>query len=507
MLKKEPPPQTSMQLDVLEGTYPEVKSDVLVLGLFEDEPLNPPIRYIDERLEGLLAKAHQKKTLTGEYKQLKVYPLNSKPEWVVLVGLGKKSQWNLERLRRIAGLSAKAARQLGKTYTTNIHLYGPSTPTDNAKATAMGTYMGLYQFTKYKTRDLEKVKAIDHVTLLDTDKQKTDLVKGANEGIIIAESVNIARDLVNTPSADMTPKILASEAKRICKAAGCSVDIWSKRDCEKKGMNAFIGVSKGSDQEPQLIVIDYGPRKQKPIVLCGKGVTFDTGGYSIKTPYTYMSDMKCDMAGAAAVIGAIRSAALLKVPQRIVGIIPATENTINGSAQKPGDVVKAMNGKTIEVINTDAEGRLVLADALSFAEATYQPQAIVDLATLTGAIVVALGYHHSGLFSRNDELANRILSASSNTGDAVWRMPLIDEHAEFLRSDVADIRNIQKGTDSGAIVGAVFLQQFVDKTPWAHIDIAGPAFLNEEREYLPKQGTGAGVRLLVDMLQQWQTMD
>jgi leucyl aminopeptidase len=495
-----------MQIDVLDSTYPEVKTDVLILGMFEDEPLNPPIRYADELLNGLLAKANQKKMLTGEYKQTKAYPLANKPEWVLVVGLGKKAQWNIERLRKVAAVSAKQARQLGKSFATNLHVLGPSTPFENAKAVTLATTLGLYQFSKYKTRDLDKIKTVDHVTLIDTDRQKTELVKGMNEGLIIAESVNMARDLVNTPAGDLTPKNLASEAKRICKQAGCSVDIWDRRDIEKKGMNALLGVSRGSDQEPQFIIIEYGPKKQKPIVLCGKGVTFDTGGLSIKTPYQYMVDMKCDMAGGAAVIAALRAAALLKVPQHIIGLIPATENTINGSAQKPGDIVKAFNGKTIEVLNTDAEGRLILADALSYAE-TLQPQAIIDLATLTGACIIALGYAHAGLFTRNDQLRERLVAASKETGDLVWPMPLTDEYMDMVKGDVSDLRNIQRGTDSGAIVGAVFLQQFVEKTPWAHLDIAGTAYLTEEKEYNPKFATGAGTRLLIDLLQKWQTIE
>ncbi len=495
-----------MQLDVLEGAYPEVKSDVLILGLFEDEPLNPPVRYADELLKGILSKANQKKTLTGEFKQIKIYAHSAKPEWILLIGLGRKAQWNLERLRRVAALSAKAARQLGSNVTTNLHLHGPATAAENAKAVALGTALGVYQFTKYKTRDLDKIKTIEHVTLIDTEKQKPELARGANEGLIIAESVNMARDLVNTPALDLIPRQLANEAKRIGKAVGINVDVWDKKAIEKKGMNALLGVARGSEHEPQFIVLEYGPKKLKPIILCGKGVTFDTGGLSIKVPYTNMLDMKMDMAGAAAVIAAMRAASLLRVQQHIIGLIPATENAINGLAQRPGDVVKALNGKTIEVANTDAEGRLILADTLSYAE-TLQPQAIIDLATLTGACIVALGYVHTGLFTKSDELANRLLHASAATGDLVWRLPLTEDYNDTVRSDTADIRNINKGTDSGAIVGAVFLQHFVDKTPWAHLDIAGPAFLGEEKDYNPKQGTGAGVRLLVELLQRWQSME
>jgi leucyl aminopeptidase len=473
--------------------------------MFEDE-FNPPVRYADEVLKGTLTKLHQKKQLTGEYKSVKALPFNNKPEWLVIVGLGKKDAMTLERLRRLAGVSAKAARQLGRNFATNIHLLCPGSAYDNAKAVTTGTILGLYQFTKYKTQDVDKIKTIDNIVLLDTEKQKPELTRGCNEAQVIADSVNIARDLVDAPPAELTPRQLAQEAKRICKAVGCSVDTWDRKDLEKKGMNAILGVSRGSDQEPQFIIIEYGPKKQKPIVLAGKGITYDTGGLSIKTPYTSMVNMKGDMAGAAAVIATLRAAALLKMQQRIIGLIPAAENAINGNAQKPDDIIKSFNGKTIEVINTDAEGRLVLADTVAYAE-TLQPQAIIDLATLTGACLVALGYLHAGLFTRNETLLQRLEAASQATGDLLWRMPMTEEYAEALKSDVADIRNLGKDSYAGAIMGAVFIQSFVEKTPFAHIDIAGPAFLAEEKEYSPKQGTGFGVRLLVDMLQKWETME
>lgn len=493
-----------MQIDVLEGTYPEVKTDVLVLGMYEED-LNPAVKYADELLEGTLTKLNQKKQLTGEYKQVKAYPF-TKPEWIVIVGLGKKEAFTLERLRRVSGVAAKAARQLGRTYTTNIHQFTTATPFERAKAVATGTVLGLYQFTRYKTQDLDKIKLVDNVVLLDTEKQKPELILGCNEGVMIAESVNIARDLVDTPAADMTPKLLANEAKRWCKPAGCSIDIWDRKDIEKRGMHALFGVGKGSDQEPQFIVIEYGPKKNKPIVLAGKGITFDTGGYSIKTPNASMQDMKMDMAGAAAVIATLRAAAMLKIQHRIIGLIPAAENAINGSAQKPGDIVKAYNKKTIEILNTDAEGRLVLADTVAYAE-TLQPQAIIDIATLTGACVVALGYVHAGLFTKNKALRERLLTASEATGDTAWELPLTDDYADALKSDIADFRNIGKDGYAGATIGALFIQAFVEKTPFAHLDIAGPAFLPDEKEYNPKQGTGAGVRLLVETLQKWETLE
>jgi len=491
-----------MQIDVLEGQYTTVATDVLILGFFEDEGITPAIKYFDEqgRLTGLIQRAVQKKQLTGEYKQLKAFAISGKPEALLLVGLGKKAQWNLERLRRIAGVTAKAARQLGKTATTNLHTLGPGTPFENAKAVTIGTLLGLYEFTKYKTNDVEKRKVLDHLTILDTEKHKQECTRGVHEGTIIAESTILARDLVNTPAKDLTPKLLAQEAKKTLKAAGCSVDIWDRKTCEKKGMQALLGVSAGSDEEPQFIIAEYGPKKQKPIVIVGKGVTFDTGGLNIKIPYTNMLDMKMDMGGAAAVIGTIRACALLKVPHHIIALIPATENAINGKAQKPGDVVKAMNGKTIEIINTDAEGRLILADALSYAE-TLQPQVIVDIATLTGSCQAALGFAFSGLFTRDETLRTALTAAGTASGDAVWSLPLTDDYVDGVRGDVADIRNLGRDAYAGATMAAVFLEKFIDKSPWAHLDIAGPAFLPDEREYNLKGASGCGVRLLTEFIQ------
>lgn len=495
---------TIMQIDVLETSYPDVKSETLVLGIFEDDLASPPVKWADETLKGSIARAVQKKQFLGDFKAIKTYLFNTKPEHLVLVGLGKRADWSLERLRKVAAISAKTARALGKDFATDLHRYGPATPFENAKAVTIGTTLGLYQFTRYKTQSLDKIKTVEHITLLDIDKQKADLARGVNEGTIIAESVIIARDLVNTPSKDLPPKMLAQEAKRILKLSGVSVDVWDKKDIEKKGMNALLGVGKGSTEDPCFIIIEYGSKKQKPIVLAGKGICFDTGGYSIKVPSTSMLGMKMDMAGGAAVISAIRAAALLKLPHHIIGLIPAADNAISGAAQRPDDVVKAFNGKTIEVANTDAEGRLVLADALSYAQ-TLQPKAIIDLATLTGACMVALGFNHAGLFSRDNDLMKRIIDAGAITGDTAWPLPMGEEYDELIKSDIADVRNISKDGYAGAIVGAVFLQQFVDtKTPYAHLDIAGPAFLPDEREYNGKSATGCGVRLLVELLQRWE---
>jgi leucyl aminopeptidase len=495
-----------MQIDVLEGTYTDIKTEVLVLGLFEDEGLTPAAKYIDERLQGLLGRQVQKKQLTGEFKATKSYPVNGKPETVLFVGLGKRSALTLERLRRAAGVSAKAARQLGANYTTNLHLMGLAAPAENAKAVAQATMLATYRFERYKTQDLEKRKQLDHVVLIDTEKHKAEFARGAEEGVILAESVNIARDFVNTPARDLTPKIFAQEAKKILKNAGCSVDIWDKRAIEKKGMGALLAVSMGSDEDPQFLIIEYGPKKQKPIVFIGKGVTFDTGGLNIKVPYTNMIDMKMDMAGGAAVVGALHAIARMKLPQRVIGLVPLTENAINGKAQKPGDIITSLSGLTIEVGNTDAEGRLILADALAYAE-TLQPQAIVDAATLTGACLAALGYANSGLFTRSQLLRERILAAAKASGDQVWELPLTDDYVDMMKSDIADVRNISKDSCAGATTAAVFLEKFVQKTPWAHLDIAGPAYLVEEREYQPKGASGVMVRLFVELAQRWEHED
>lgn len=326
-----------------------------------------------------------------------------------------------------------------------------------------------------------------------------DVKDGAKTAEIISRAVYCARDLVSTPSNDMTPSILADRASDVAKQGNLKFEALDETAMKKLGMNALLGVSKGSAEEAKLIILEYngGRKNDKPIVLVGKGVTFDSGGISIK-PSEKMDEMKSDMSGGAAVIGTIKAVAELKIPLNVVGIIPATENLPGGKAYKPGDVLRSMSGITIEIKNTDAEGRLILADALTFA-GKYKPAAIIDLATLTGACVVALGDYITGMLGTDSDLKEKIRSASDATGEMVWELPLWHEYDELIKSDVADIQNIG-GRAGGTITAALLLKRFAGDYPWVHLDIAGPALLSKDKPYIPKGASGVGVRLLVQFL-------
>jgi leucyl aminopeptidase len=303
----------------------------------------------------------------------------------------------------------------------------------------------------------------------------------------------------------MTPTILAEQAHQMAKDCHLKCEVLDRKDIEKLGMGLLLGVAQGSEEPPKFIILEHrgGKRGQGNLVFVGKGITFDSGGISIK-PADGMERMKYDMSGGAAVIGALRATALLKVPQNVIGLIPATENLPSGKATKPGDVHRAMNGKTAEIINTDAEGRLILGDALAYA-ARYKPVACVDLATLTGACVVALGHEAIGMMgnAQGEALMDRLRQAGMRTGERVWQLPLWDEYLEHVKSDVADVKNVGMGRAAGTIAGAAFLVKFVDDYPWVHLDIAGTAWADRDQPYKPKGGTGVGVRLLTQMVLDW----
>jgi leucyl aminopeptidase len=323
---------------------------------------------------------------------------------------------------------------------------------------------------------------------------------------IVTKAVFFARDMVSAPGNEMTPTAMAGEARKIAARKNVKLRVLDERKLKKIGMNALLGVAKGSAEPARFIILEYSgaAKADRPVALVGKGLTFDSGGISIK-PAEKMEEMKSDMAGGAAVMGAIMAAADLKLPVNIVGLIPATENLPGGRAYKPGDILKSLSGKTIEIISTDAEGRLILADALTYAE-RFKPVAIIDLATLTGACVIALGDLAIGMLGTDKELKNKLRDAAEKTGERVWELPLWEDYHELIKSDVADFKNTG-GRPGGAITAAAFLSKFIGKSPWVHLDIAGPAWLTKDRSYIPKGATGIGVRLLVQFLKDWQKKD
>ncbi|MBI4597407.1 MAG: leucyl aminopeptidase [Candidatus Omnitrophica bacterium] len=427
--------------------------------------------------------------------------------WVLVVGLGKAKDLSLDQARQFAATAARAVRAKGHTRLTlpvlNERAVGSVTRT--AQAMAEGALLGLYRYDKLKEIPKhEQGKRIDALTLIVDDARDVAQAKrGVEKAEAIAEAVYLTRDLITGPSNIITPTHLANEARRLAKQYRLKCTVIPFAHLKQLGFGGLVGVAQGSAHPAQFIVLEYKPaRARATFALCGKGITFDTGGISIK-PSLRMEEMKYDMSGAAAVLGTLKAAAALKLPHHIVGIIAATENMPSGTAQKPGDVVKTLSGKTIEVINTDAEGRLVLSDCLHYAK-RYKPDVCIDLATLTGACVVALGAEAAGLMTKNDRLATRIEEAGNATHERVWRLPMWDEYAEMLKSDIADIKNVTDTGQAGTITAAKFLETFAEGLPWAHVDIAATAWTQKDKPYVPKGAVGIGVRLLIELMERWK---
>jgi len=380
----------------------------------------------------------------------------------------------------------------------------PSTGLEIGEALAEGAILALYKFDKYFTEKKNKDPKIDQLTIVGaTPENEKETRRTLAKTKIVCEAVYVARNLENAPGNEIYPETLASAARKSAEEYGYTATVWDKKRIEQEGFGGLLGVNAGSQKPPRFIILEHNANRRDldTIVLVGKGVTFDSGGISIK-PSSGMAEMKMDMSGAAAVIGTMEAAARLKIPVHLVGLIPATENMPGGSAIKPGDIIVHYGGKTSEVDNTDAEGRLILADALAYA-GKYKPKAVIDLATLTGACVVALGSHATGMMGNDDELMSKLKSAGEHTHERVWQLPLFEEYEKQIKSDVADVKNVG-GRWAGAITAALFLKKFVGEYKWVHLDIAGTAILEEDLPYVLKGGSGVGVRLLIEFLQKWR---
>jgi leucyl aminopeptidase len=422
-------------------------------------------------------------------------PEDIKPQRILLVGLGKKADISAEKARQAGGKAA--------VYLRGMDMKRIALSTDKLSSLSIspadfleGFLLGLYTFRKYTgERDTGK---IDSIVVLSGENQKMgDDIRRTKSA---ASSVWFTRDLINTPANDMTPTHLANAALSL-KQKNLSVNVLEKNDVRKRGMGAYLSVAHGSDEPLKFIILHYRGASGSPLVLIGKSITFDSGGLSLK-PADGMEKMKYDMAGGAAVLGIFKGVSDLKLPVHLIGILPATENVIGGAASKPGDVVKAINGKTIEIISTDAEGRMTLADALGYAK-RFKPKAIVDIATLTGACSIALGNEAIAIMGSSRELIDKMIKSGHNTYERVWEMPLFEEYKDYLKSDIADLKNT--GGKSGSLVSsASFLAEFAGDTPWVHLDIAGTAWLEKEKPYAPKGASGIGVRLMLNFLKEWK---
>ena len=491
-----------MDIKVIVGDIAQIEADAIVVNIFEGvEKPGGATAAVDRALDGAISSLISHGEIKGRFGEVSiVHTFGKLPARIVAVaGLGRREDFNADKIRGVTGEFCRSLRKLNcHRITTILHgagMGGIELET-SAQAITEGALLGLYSFTKYKKPEYQNV---EEIMIAVTEKESVPILESAiAKGKVVAEATNLARDMVNEPASYMTPSRMAEVAEDIASKYNLECKVFDREDMEAMGMEALLGVARGSNQPPKLITLAYkgDERSEKAMGFLGKGITFDSGGISIK-PSEGMDEMKGDMAGAAAVMTAVGAIAQLKPKINVTAIIPATENLPSGTALKPGDILRAMNGKTIEVISTDAEGRLILADALSYAvKQGLSP--LIDLATLTGACRVALGLLYSGVFGNDRDLIDKVLKAGERTGEKMWQMPLPEEYKEQNKSDIADIKNTGNRY-GGAITAALFLAEFVGNTPWIHLDIAGPRLSSKDSGYLVKGAAGFGVRTLVEL--------
>ena len=473
------------------------KTELLVVPINEKKLEDPAIRALDRRLKGKLQERIQKSKFTGaEGSSLLYFTAGALPaSHLLLLGMGKASEIDAETWRKAGARATREATSIGAEE-IGVYLSPERQAALAAGALVEGSLLASYQFNKYRSA-AKNSAALKSLTLgksgLTRNTELEQAVRNAEETIA---GVCLARDLINEPPSVTTARYLGEQAERHCRGRGLSVDVWGKKKIESMKLAGLLAVNRGSQEEPRFITIHYKPlgKPRKKIALIGKGITFDSGGLSLK-PSKSMETMKLDMAGGAAVIATMSRLPYLRPAAEVIGYIPTTDNLPGPNAQKPGDIIRYLNGKTVEVLNTDAEGRLILADALALA-AKQKPDYMINLATLTGACMVALGSQVAGLFSNDQALADTVLRCARESGEKLWQLPLVKEYREDIKSSIADMKNIGGG-HGGAITAALILQEFVEDVPWAHLDIAGPAFTERDVPTCPKGGTGFGVRTLL----------
>ncbi len=479
-----------MEIRLTKSSPLEVEVQGLVIPVFEDKT---PVVEIDRTLQTELRDLKRKGIFKGEFLEEYIfhYKTGNISKRILICGLGKGKEITSEKFRQCGGVISKAAK---KTRLKDIYIDTSQIKTLKTSPILEGILLGSYRFTRYrKEKDMVTLKTIlfpdnGRITQKDIEETKS-----------IAEAVYFARDLVNTPANELTPTDILKTARSL-KSKRLSIKALNRKEAKKAGLNAFVAVSNGSHQEPWFIIMNYRGGGGKTVVLIGKSITFDSGGLSLK-PSEGMEKMKYDMAGGAAVLSVMRYIEKRRLSCNVIGILPATENLPGGSATKPGDIVKTFNGKTIEIVNTDAEGRLTLSDAIAYAK-KYRPDVIIDIATLTGACSIALGNEAMALMSNNERIIELLETSAGKTGERLWHMPLYEDYKEYIKSDVADLKNT--GGRTGSLVTAgYFLKEFAEDTPWGHIDIASTAWTDRDRPYCPKGATGVGVRLIIQFLKEY----
>jgi leucyl aminopeptidase len=492
-----------VQVKVEKAKIDQKQTPLLVIGVFEGEQDFSQSKELDPSVFASIKETLENKEFRGTSgSSILVYTHGRGPmKKIMLLGLGKKDKFTDEIARICAGKAAQKAKDLGVKEFSILQFSN----LDEGLVEAMteGVTLALYSFDKYKEAKEPAAKIEEVAILINSDSPKFQTV--ADKASLVVEAVNFARDIANLPPNDCSPAQLASTALSLVQEYGMKARVIDRYELENMGMGGIVAVGKGSNNPPKLIILEYNgssdPQQQKPYLLVGKAVTFDTGGISIK-PGEKMDEMKFDKCGGCTVLAVMRAVASMKLAVNAVGIVPSVENMPSSTSYRPGDIIRMYNGKTVEVLNTDAEGRMILADALAYGIAAYGPKAVIDLATLTGAAIIALGANVAALVGTNKQLADRLRKLAEKTGEKMWELPLYDEFHDQIKSTYADIRNIG-GRPGGAITAAAFLSNFANGAPWVHIDIAGTAWTQDgthEKSYNPKGATGFGVRTLVKLL-------
>lgn len=496
-----------MKSQAITDKFTEANVNALVVPVFtEDKPTSTRIKELDKIAGGTVAsvfKSGEMKGKSGDLVLIHIAPKKKvKASKILLVGVGDRNSY---KGAGIAVASGTAARYLRKRGVSSFAFLprGRGHAAEIAAAAAQGVVTSQFDLDKYRTKD-KNSKSISKFIVCIDGASAAELRDGLERGGIVGDSMNFARDLANEPPNVLTPTEMALRAKAMAKETGLKCEILDEAQMSKLGMGSLLSVSKGSEQPAKMIVLKYEPKgstskKGDLLALVGKGITFDTGGISLK-PGDGMDAMKYDMSGGATVIGAMRAIGMLKPSVPVLGVVAAVENMPDGKATRPSDVVTAMNGKTIEILNTDAEGRLILADAVAYAEAQGATK-IVDMATLTGAVIIALGDVNTAILGNDQGLVDDVIAAGKSAGENFWQLPIGDEYSKMIKSDIADIKNIGPARKAGTIIGAVFIQEFVDKAKWAHLDIAGTAWCDNERPHQSKGPTGIAIRTLVNLVE------
>jgi leucyl aminopeptidase len=490
-----------MQIQLETQPYSSIQADALVTYIFErDDKFDGVLGEIDRAMHGRLASLAESGEFSGKALEIVLmhFPEGLSAKRLLLVGAGKPAKFAPSDLRKIAGTALRYLKSRGVKKLVFLAREGESGPA-SAHAVVEGLIVADFESDKYRTE--KKKREIESVLLAGFDAGLgANLTAAIDHGRVIAESMNFARDLINEPSNYLTPRMLAEKAEAMAREVGLGIEILDERKISELKMGALLGVAQGSAEPPRVIVLRYDPEQKRPegpvLGLVGKAVTFDTGGISIK-PANNMEKMKYDMGGGGTMLGAMRALAVLKPSVRVIGVIVSTENMPGGRAQKPGDVQVAMSGKTIEVINTDAEGRLILADAVTYAKQLGCTQ-LIDAATLTGAIEVALANVHVGAFGTPREYLDKFLESAKAAGEKMWPMPMDEEYQDMIKSTIADIRNTGTGKGGGASTGAWFIKEFAGDTPWIHLDIASTCWIDEGRPWLAKGPSGVAIRSIID---------